>query len=172
MLQYVVDDNYTEAAAILHEKHYRLYSEIDVRDVEVELRKAATVEVFTDILTKIEHAYARLTSIWEVDLEGDRFGVKKTITSMMRRILPLGICTGVVYTFNLRALRNIFEQRISPGAEEEIVGVAAAIARDVIQQEPDIFCDFINLDGYWIPKEMSDAAANKKMFAVNKYHKV
>lgn len=48
------------------------------------------------------------------------FKEKKRLTSLIRRIAPLGIKTNIMFTANIRALRHIINQRTSEGAEAEI----------------------------------------------------
>jgi thymidylate synthase ThyX len=137
-------------------------------DILIELKKQLSRNIIGDVLIKIEDAHNALVNIWDAELKGNNFKIKKLITTFLRRILPMGICTGAMYTFNLRALRYIFEQRISSGAEEEIIGVATLIARDIISCEPDIFCDFVKLDGLWVPNVINSPNPQP----INKYRKV
>jgi len=100
-----------------------------------------------------EEYYKQLVYIWWEELsEKSKFKFKKQITSMMRRIIPMGIATGGVWSGNLRALRHIFTLRCSAAAEEEILLVATAMLTIMQKEEPVIFGDFKIVDGHWSPK--------------------
>jgi thymidylate synthase (FAD) len=86
------------------------------------------------------------------------FDKKKRLTSAVRRIVPDGIPTGIVFTANLRALRFELELRTAEGAEEEIRTVFNLIGMDCLTRFPHVFQDFSrkNLENSevpaWIPK--------------------
>lgn len=81
------------------------------------------------------------------------FHEKKILTSALRRMLPMGIATGGVWTFNLRALRHIISLRSSESAEEEIAYIAGLLAKRFIQECPRITQDFTQCErGFWKPK--------------------
>ncbi len=69
------------------------------------------------------------------------FGVKKKITSAMRRLAPIGLATNIMVTGNHRAWRNIIAQRTSPHAEEEIRCVISQVASFMDVVYPDIYQD-------------------------------
>ena len=71
---------------------------------------------------------------------------------MFRRIVPIGVATGGVWSGNLRALRHIFTMRCSPAAEEEICLIGSLMLKKMMESEPLIFGDFHLVDGYWTPK--------------------
>jgi thymidylate synthase (FAD) len=79
------------------------------------------------------------------------FAEKKKLTSMMRRIIPMGACTGGVWTLNLRALRHVLTLRSEPAAEEEIALVAGLMIALMKKEEPILFKDFV-FEEYWKPK--------------------
>jgi thymidylate synthase (FAD) len=116
-------------------------------------KKRASREVMRGTFQLVEDAYKRLVDIWKDELsETSKFKYKKQITSMMRRIIPMGIATGGVWSGNLRALRHIFNLRCSAAAEEEILLVATAMLKIMQAEEPTIFKDFQIVNGYWTPK--------------------
>jgi len=87
-----------------------------------------------------------ITALNKILIEDDpdtSFKHKKTMTSLIRRIAPLGISTNIIFTANARALRHVIVQRTSPHAEVEIQGVFRAIADMVKEQAPAIFADVI-----------------------------
>ena len=116
-------------------------------------KKAKTREVFDKAFTSAETYYKELLTVWGDELaENSKFKMKKEITSMMRRIIPMGVCTGGIWSLNLRALRHVFEMRCSPHAEEEILSVACTMLQLMKDAEPNFFKDFDKVSGYWTPK--------------------
>lgn len=120
-------------------------------------QKTVTRMVFEKVFKFVESEYRYLAkTIWDVD-NLENFAQKKAITSLLRRLVPMGVCTGVIYTFNLRALRHVFTMRCSPSAEEEIVFAFGRIAHQIIGEEQKLCGDFESvelangLSGY-IPK--------------------
>lgn len=69
------------------------------------------------------------------------FDLKKRITSALRRMLPMGMCTGIVVTANHRAWRHMIELRTAPAAEEEIRVVFCEVARIMAERYPAIYQD-------------------------------
>ena len=124
-------------------------------DLELAERKRLTREEFHEAFRDTEERYARLLSIWEMDAADKNFSYKKKVTSCLRRIVPLGVSTGGVWTGNIRALRHVIAMRAAPAAEEEIFHVFGKVADDVIASEPLMFGDFKRCDdgsfepGYW-----------------------
>lgn len=108
-----------------------------------------TKEVFDDVFSFIAQKYKELCEIW--DIENKSFHEKKRLTSLFRRIVPQGVCTGGVWTLNMRALRHVLTLRSSPHAEEEIVEVMSMIGKIMLEQEPLLFQDFQLIDGYYVP---------------------
>ncbi len=81
------------------------------------------------------------------------FSRKKELTSKARRAIGMGIATGGIWTGNVRALRHICELRGTKYAEEEILVVAQAILRIMMEECPNLFGDFsCDNEGFWAPK--------------------
>jgi thymidylate synthase (FAD) len=120
----------------------------------IENKKFRTRQVFRKAFEDAEKHYADLQEIWKDELAPEsKFKLKKEITSMMRRIVPMGIATGGVWTMNLRAMRHIITLRTSPHAEEEIAFVFSNIFRVLSSIEPNIFGDFEKVEGgFYVPK--------------------
>lgn len=119
---------------------------------ELANKKKRTRDIFRDVLMKIEDAYGELASdVWKTELDPkSNFKDKKNITSMMRRIIPMGVSTGGVWSLNLRALRHVFHMRCDEAAEEEILHVATMMLEKMIDVEPTFFADFKrNEKGYY-----------------------
>ncbi len=119
-------------------------------EFSLEDKKTVTRMLFKDAFEKIQEIYTTLWKVW--DMDGEAFAEKKKITSCLRRIIPMGVCTGGVWTFNLRSLRHIIALRTTPHAEEEIALVMGLIAKDICDKEPKLFGDFEQIDGIWTPK--------------------
>ena len=113
--------------------------------------KMKTRLIFEQAFQHSEVLYQQLEEIWGIG-ELKRFAEKKLLTSMFRRIIPMGVSSGGVWTGNFRALRHIFEMRCSPHAEEEICLIGSLLLDEMIAAEPDFFRDFEKVDGYWQPK--------------------
>jgi len=80
------------------------------------------------------------------------FDEKKKITSAMRRFAPIGLSTGLVWSANVRTLRQVIEARTSVHAEEEIRRLFSAIGEIMKEECPALFSDFIVTEnGEWIP---------------------
>lgn len=78
------------------------------------------------------------------------FSLKKKITSWVRRILPIGVSTSILWTANMRTLRHVIELRTSIHAEEEIRAVFQEVGRICKLNWPNIFQDFeLNSKGEW-----------------------
>lgn len=119
---------------------------------EIKEKKEVSRKIFVDAFTSAENYYKQLLVVWGSELAVDsKFKMKKEITSMMRRIIPMGVCTGGLWSGNLRALRHIFEMRCSPAAEEEILVVACSMLQLMREVEPNFFADFEKVEKYWRP---------------------
>ncbi len=119
---------------------------------EVHEAKERTRMVFDRAFQQAEENYQELMEIWNYSETVTKFSQKKQLTSMFRRIIPIGVATGGVWTGNLRALRHIFQMRSSPHAEEEICLVASLMLARMIESESIIFKDFYYEEGYWKSK--------------------
>jgi len=117
----------------------------------IESKKHRTRSYFKSVFEHVLSTYRMLEEIWADDLAGD-FARKKQLTSMFRRIVPLGVSVGAVYTLNLRALRHIITMRCDPAAEEEIAYAMGLVAKEMCEQEPRLMGDFVQEGGFWKPK--------------------
>lgn len=118
---------------------------------EIEIKKIKTRNKLKNVLEYIEKCYTDLVELWDFENMKD-FHTKKVITSMLRRILPMGIATGAVYTLNGRAIRHICTMRCDPAAEEEICYVFSHIAKEMCSDTPFLFQDFKQTEeGFWYP---------------------
>ena len=67
---------------------------------------------------------------------------KKRLTSALRRILPDGLATNMIWTANHRTLRWVIEMRTDPSAEVEIRMVFDQVAEICVRDYPDLYQDF------------------------------
>jgi thymidylate synthase (FAD) len=67
---------------------------------------------------------------------------KKKITSTLRRMLPDGIATNMIWSANFRTLRHVIVMRTSEVAETEIRLVFDKVAQIVTRKFPLVFQDF------------------------------
>lgn len=91
-----------------------------------------------------ESAYRELES--GVPWEKLTMDQKKRLTSAIRRILPNGIATNLIWTANHRTLRWVIEMRTDPSAEVEIRMVFDQIAEICIRDYPYLYGDFLASD--------------------------
>ena len=70
------------------------------------------------------------------------FEKKKRLTSALRRILPDGMATNIIWTANHRTLRWVIQMRTHPSAEVEIRTVFGKVAKICIRDYPLLYADF------------------------------
>src|SRR5947209_18585117 len=100
-----------------------------------------------------EKAYRELEA--QVPWEKMTMDQKKRLTSAIRRILPDGLATNVIWTANHRTLRWVIEMRTDPSAEVEIRMVFDQIAEICKRDYPNIYQDFVR-------KELPDSTGSWK----------
>ncbi len=107
-----------------------------------------------DAVERAEDAFRELeTSVPWDELPMD---AKKRLTSALRRILPDGMATHVIWTANHRTLRWVIEMRTDPAAEVEIRMVFDQVAQICKKDYPLIYHDFVRTElrdgtGSWKP---------------------
>lgn len=123
-----------------------------IRDFGDVTKEEKSIAIIRLVLDTINAGYGALGEIWDID--NLPFAESKKLTSMFRRILPQGTCTGGVWTFNLRALRHIIAMRTDPSAEEEIALVIGKIGKLMIDECPTLMGDFTvdEATGAFVPK--------------------
>jgi len=97
-------------------------------------------EEIKSIVEDIEKDYDELESSFEWDKLN--FDVKKRITSGLRRILPEGMATSIIWTANHRTIRHVITMRTAEAAEVEIRYVFDKVARIMKEKFPLIYADF------------------------------
>jgi thymidylate synthase (FAD) len=97
-------------------------------------------ETMSRAVERAETTYRELEGLVSWDkLSMDK---KKRLTSALRRILPDGMATHMIWTANHRTLRWVIEMRTDPAAEVEIRMVFDQVARICIRDYPQIYQDF------------------------------
>jgi thymidylate synthase (FAD) len=101
----------------------------------------------SEMLRKMSEAIKELEAKYNEIVKGvawDSLGFdqKKKVTSALRRMLPQGLSTAIVFSANHRTLRWLIEMRTTPGAEFEIRKIFGQIAEICIHDHPLIYKDF------------------------------
>ena len=94
------------------------------------------LELFTGTVATLEDAQRKLAAIFKVDELP--FADKKRLTSAFRRIAPIGLATGIVASFNMRALRHIIFLRTAKHAEVEM-RIAFGKVFDIVKERYPLF---------------------------------
>jgi len=92
------------------------------------------------IIEQIEENYRGLERNYGWDKMN--FDLKKKITSALRRLMPDGIATSIVWTANHRTIRHVIVMRTAEAAEVEIRFVFDKVARLMKEKFPLIYQDF------------------------------
>lgn len=106
-------------------------------DSRVEMLRDHFVQTF-EYLEKVQQTIS--AELYLDELDGG-FGIKKKITSAMRRLAPIGLGTGVICSANHRAWRHMIAMRTAAGAEEEIRLVFQEVALQLADHYPAIYQD-------------------------------
>ena len=129
------------------------FREDDTDTPEIAVKKRDSREVLMDQFKSQETMMAAFADIWKEELSPDStFHAKKVLTSAFRRGIGMGVATGGVWSLNMRALRHIIALRTDAGAEEEIVHVFKKVGRIMLEQVPELFGDFKEVDGAFVPE--------------------
>jgi thymidylate synthase (FAD) len=94
----------------------------------------------SEAVKEIEGRYHDLEA--QFDWDKMSFEQKKRITSALRRIIPDGIATNLVWTANHRTIRWVIEMRTHPSAEVEIRKVFGKVAEICMREYPMLYGDF------------------------------
>jgi thymidylate synthase (FAD) len=110
-------------------------------------------EQVLSIVERLEEFQVSAAEELGIDQQGVPFHVKKEVTSALRRLAPIGLSTGILWTANVRTLRHVIEMRTAEGAEEELRLVFDRVARIMQAHAPGLFQDFARRDdGAWVPE--------------------
>ncbi|MBI2046399.1 MAG: FAD-dependent thymidylate synthase [Parcubacteria group bacterium] len=120
---------------------------------DVVCKKKQSRDLLTAQFVSQERMMASFSDIWKEELAPtSTFHAKKVLTSAFRRGIGMGVATGGVWTLNLRALRHVIALRTDASAEEEIVHVFKKIGKIMIAQVPELFGDFKEVNGAFVPE--------------------
>jgi len=102
-----------------------------------------------------EAAYLKLVET--VPWDTMNMDAKKRMTSALRRILPDGLATNLIWSANHRTLRWVIEMRTDPSAEVEIRMLFDQVARTCVNEWPNLYQDFVRTQlpdgtGSWKPR--------------------
>lgn len=95
---------------------------------------------FREVYEYLEQIQIELANALALD-DLEAFHLKKTLTSAMRRLAPIGLSTAVIMTTNLRQWRLIIEKRTNAAAEEEIREATYLIYEKLKTRYPSVFED-------------------------------
>jgi thymidylate synthase (FAD) len=95
---------------------------------------------FAEAVQEIKKRYHEIESQFNWDKM--TFEQKKRVTSALRRILPDGIATNIIWTANHRTIRWVIEMRTDPSAEVEIRKVFGKVAEICVEDYPLLYSDF------------------------------
>jgi thymidylate synthase (FAD) len=95
---------------------------------------------FKTIIERIEEGYKDLEQSY--DWESMNFDAKKRVTSSLRRVIPDGMATSIIWTANHRTIRHVIAMRTAEPAEVEIRYVFDKVARLMKRKFPLIYADF------------------------------
>ncbi|SRR5712692_7922386 len=99
-----------------------------------------TRDLIMEALKDVERHYVSIES--KIPWDNMNFDQKKRVTSAIRRLLPQGVATVIVFTANHRTLRWLIEMRTDQSAELEIRKVFGEIAEICVKDFPLIYSDF------------------------------
>jgi thymidylate synthase (FAD) len=120
-----------ESLRYVRPTHIRFWLPPEFQDKKTEVKS---------VLEQIEANYHELESSYGWDKLN--FDVKKRITSALRRIMPDGMATSIVWTANHRTIRHVITMRTAESAEVEIRFVFDKVARLMKEKFPLIYRDF------------------------------
>lgn len=107
-------------------------------------------ELFEEVVDYLSGVQTRLRDLFGIE-QITNFAQKKLLTSMFRRLAPIGLATTIMATGNLRAWRHVLRMRTETVAEEEIRLVFGKAARVLKREYPNAFFDMTeNEAGEWI----------------------
>lgn len=108
-------------------------------------------DLVIELVERLEEFQLTAAQKLRLDDEGVSFAYKKEVTSALRRLAPIGLSTGMVWTTNLRTLRYVLGKRTETGAEEEIRLVFDLVGKRAQKEFPVLFSDFTRQEnGAWI----------------------
>lgn len=118
-----VDENESEWA--MHPLLQRYFEEADVarRAPNGEQTEITVKQGAHHVVATAQHEYVRVVEklqSWLISQGTDKFTARKQARGAARGLLGNALCTEMVWTVNLRALRGIIDQRVKAAADAEI----------------------------------------------------
>ena len=113
----------------------------DVFNELPEPQRALVREVFETTFADLEAVQKVLVELLGASLVENSFGQKKKLQSSMRRLMPIGMATGIIVTTNHRNWRHLIAMRTHRSAEEEIRKVFVQIADILHETYPALYQD-------------------------------
>ncbi len=104
-------------------------------------------EIFEGVFKDLETIQQQLIDVLGMDEVSRGFSDKKKLQSAMRRLMPIGMATGIIITTNHRNWRHLIALRTASGAEEEIRKVFGLIAEDLVSRCPALYQDMTESNG-------------------------
>jgi thymidylate synthase (FAD) len=98
-----------------------------------------------DAITNAKHAYDSIVHALQDYLirNGiDKFTARKQARGAARGLLGNALCTSMVWSANIRALRTVIEQRANPAADAEIRVLANRLYEEASKVCPEYFSDY------------------------------
>jgi len=120
-----------ESLRYVRPTHLRFWLPPDLQEKKTEVKL---------IVEQIEQNYHDLERSYGWDKLN--FDVKKRITSALRRVMPEGMATSIVWSANHRTIRHVIAMRTTESAEIEIRFVFDKVARMMKERFPLIYNDF------------------------------
>lgn len=112
------------------------------KDIKDEYVRNQVLGIFETTFIHLEDVQKTLVELLRMDEMKD-FNMKKLLQSSMRRMMPIGLCTGIIVTSNHRNWRHLIELRTAPSAEEEIRVVFLDIAKSMQECDPNLYQDML-----------------------------
>jgi len=99
--------------------------------------------IFSKTVSDLEEVQRALVALLGMDEVAKAFGDKKKLQSSMRRLMPIGMATAIVWTANHRTIRNTITMRTSRHAEEEIRNAFGQVAAMCAKRYPALYQDMV-----------------------------
>jgi thymidylate synthase (FAD) len=111
--------------------------------------KVGATRLFQETIGHLADVQAKLHRLYDIE-HIKNFSAKKLLTSMFRRLAPIGLATSIMATGNLRAWRHVIRMRTETVAEEEIRLCFQKAASLLKAEYPNAFFDMSeNEAGEW-----------------------
>ncbi len=110
-------------------------------DIKDPLTKKEVEYIFVATIESLEDTQRALVEALGMDEVTRTFGDKKKLQSAMRRLMPIGLATGIIVTTNHRNWRHLIALRTAKGAEEELRLAFSHVATELLWRYPAIYQD-------------------------------